>query len=193
MHRLLFISWQIIFFESLLPSPTVLGIAAVTLAGWFKNGVSGGFSFPVFSRWPSANVLIGLELPGERTATSSSGTDGSSSCSGVECLLKDLLGFLQGEKVDLCSHCVVGVQGAFWSHMIHLPFWWGWCCFSLCICGGFYTGVDSRWFHIWSSSWVFLISVLQSCCSGLNQKQASKENRKSYQNLQSLVIIKISI
>ncbi len=85
-------------FFGLPPSPAVLVTASVVLSGMFKHGISGVFSLLIFSCWPSADVLTGLELPGEmeelQREASSSGTDGSSSCRGVECLLTDLRGVL---------------------------------------------------------------------------------------------------
>lgn len=101
-------------FSILLLSSAALVLASVLFSGRLEHGVSGGFSCR-----PSADVLTGLELPGERAAlqteTSSSGTDGSSSCSGVGCLLIDLRGVLEEQEnrrtdVPLCSdYCALWV------------------------------------------------------------------------------------
>ena len=86
---------------------SLTGVLVGALLGRFRRGVTGaGVSLLIFSVRPPDDVLTGLELPGARAErqTASSGTDVSSSCSGVECLLTDLRGLLKNAAEEEMSH-----------------------------------------------------------------------------------------
>lgn len=74
---------------------------AASVSGVFERGLRAGLAGPGFSFWCSTAGRTGLELPGARagrqTGRSSSGTDGSSTYSGAECLLIGLFTVLSGE------------------------------------------------------------------------------------------------